>query len=391
MSFSSEQFVAKLNRLEDSQESIASASKWLLSQHRDAPKIAESWKQYMLREDVNTRRKLLAIYVVNHVVQQAAAQKIGHFQEDFSTVIEEVLITTFPEFSSDLKKKIARVVGIWKSRGIFSRETLNKILANFEKNQKINSSVNVNVPPKLKPVADIMQRIEKIQINAHAMKTRFDNAISELDPSSVVYDENYKTVQKVGGLAKNNIESSVQERKKLINALQSLIEEQNKFVTEGETMQSEIDFAISSKDSANATGTGKDDEDVLPTYEATDDTNADSESDSDSDSSIDGDDKVKPESTDQGLSSDTLDVLAKMKALTESNNTNNLKRSNDELDNDEANDSKRQKEDNDETGMTYDQSNEDEDEDDGETEHVSTDHSDAVTSSIQDLLSKLAN
>ncbi|KAG0663275.1 hypothetical protein C6P45_000880 [Maudiozyma exigua] len=387
MSFSSEQFVAKLNRLEDSQESIASASKWLLSQHRDAPKIAESWKQYMLRKDVNTRRKLLAIYVVNHVVQQAAAQNIGHFQEDFNTVIEEVLITTFAEFSSDLKKKIARVVGIWKSRGIFSRETLNRILANFEKNQKINNSVNVNVPPKLKPVADIMKRIEKIQINAHAMKTRFDNAISELDPSSLVYDENYKTVQKVGGLAKNNIASSVQERKKLINALQSLIEEQNKLVTEGETMQSEIDFTISSKDPANATGTGKDDEDVLPTYEATDDTNGDSESDSDN--SIDDDDKVKPESIGQGLSSDTLDVLAKMKALAESNNNNNLKRSNDELDNDEENDLKRQKEDNDETGMTYDQSNEDEVE--GETEHVSTENSDTVTSSIQDLLSKLAN
>ena len=131
MSFSSEQFVSKLTKLEDSQESIASASKWLLSQHRDAPKIAECWKTYMLRNDINSRRKLLGIYVVNHVVQQAAGQKIGHFQEDFNKVIEEVLTTTFPEFSSDIKKKIARVVSIWKSRGIFSRPTLNKILVSF--------------------------------------------------------------------------------------------------------------------------------------------------------------------------------------------------------------------------------------------------------------------
>ena len=387
MSFSSEQFVAKLNRLEDSQESIAGASKWLLSQHRDAPKIAESWKQYMLKNDVNTRRKLLGIYLVNHVVQQAAAQKIGHFQEDFNTVIEEVLIKTFPEFSSDLKKKIARVVGIWKSRGIFSKEILNKILTNFEKNQKTNNSDNVNVPPKLKPAADIMIKIEKIQINAHAMKTRFDNAISELDPTSVVYDENFKTVQKVAGLAKNNIESSIQERRKLVNVLQSLIEEQSKFITEEETTQSEIDFAVSSKDPANATTASKDDEDVLPTYEATDDANADSDSDSDSDS--DNDDNEKVESTELGLSSDTLDVLAKMKALTEDSNNSNLKRSSDDLDNDDGNNTKRQKEHGDETNMNYDLSNDDDAND--ETEQTSNGNNDTVTSSIQDLLSKLAN
>lgn len=387
MSFSSEQFVAKLNRLEDSQESIAGASKWLLSQHRDAPKIAESWKQYMLKNDVNTRRKLLGIYLVNHVVQQAAAQKIGHFQEDFNTVIEEVLIKTFPEFSSDLKKKIARVVGIWKSRGIFSKEILNKILTNFEKNQKTNNSDNVNVPPKLKPAADIMIKIEKIQINAHAMKTRFDNAISELDPSSVVYDENFKTVQKVAGLAKNNIESSIQERRKLVNVLQSLIEEQSKFITEEETTQSEIDFAVSSKDPANASTASKDDEDVLPTYEATDDANADSDSDSDSDS--DNDDNEKVESTELGLSSDTLDVLAKMKALTEDSNNSNLKRSSDDLDNDDGNNTKRQKEHGDETNMNYDLSNDDDAND--ETEQTSNGNNDTVTSSIQDLLSKLAN
>lgn len=387
MSFSSEQFVVKLNRLEDSQESIAGASKWLLSQHRDAPKIAESWKQYMLKNDVNTRRKLLGIYLVNHVVQQAAAQKIGHFQEDFNTVIEEVLIKTFPEFSSDLKKKIARVVGIWKSRGIFSKEILNKILTNFEKNQKTNNSDNVNVPPKLKPAADIMIKIEKIQINAHAMKTRFDNAISELDPSSVVYDENFKTVQKVAGLAKNNIESSIQERRKLVNVLQSLIEEQSKFITEEETTQSEIDFAVSSKDPANATTASKDDEDVLPTYEATDDANADSDSDSDSDS--DNDDNEKVESTELGLSSDTLDVLAKMKALTEDSNNSNLKRSSDDLDNDDGNNTKRQKEHGDETNMNYDLSNDDDAND--ETEQTSNGNNDTVTSSIQDLLSKLAN
>ena len=387
MSFSTEQFVAKLNRLEDSQESIASASKWLLSQHRDAPKIAESWKQYMLKDDVNSRRKLLGIYLVNHAVQQAAAQKIGQFQENFNTVIEEVLIRTFPEFSSDLKKKIARVVGIWKTRGIFSRETLNKILANFEKNQKTNKSDNANVPPKLRPITDVMKKIEKIQINAHAMKTRFDNAVSELDPSSVVYDENFKTVQKVAGLAKDTIKSSIQERNNLIDILQNLIDEQNKCISEEDTAQSEIDFAISSKDPTNATTAGKADEDVLPTYEATDDGNEDSDSDSDSDS--DNDDNMEPESTERGLSSDTLDVLAKMKALTEDNINNNLKRANDELDNDDQNNIKRQKENDDGTNMNYDSSNGDDAHE--EVGQASNENNDAVTSSIQDLLSKLAN
>lgn len=104
MPFSSEQFTTKLNTLEDSQESISSASKWLLLQYRDAPKVAETWKEYMLRPSVNTRRKLLGLYLMNHVVQQAKGQKIIQFQDSFGKVAAEVLGRINQEFPRDLKR-----------------------------------------------------------------------------------------------------------------------------------------------------------------------------------------------------------------------------------------------------------------------------------------------
>ena len=136
MPFSSEQFTTKLNTLEDSQESISSASKWLLLQYRDAPKVAETWKECLLRPSVNTRRKLLGLYLMNHVVQQAKGQKIIQFQDSFGKVAAEVLGRINQEFPRDLKKKLSRVVNILKERNIFSKQVVNDI----ERSLKTESS-----------------------------------------------------------------------------------------------------------------------------------------------------------------------------------------------------------------------------------------------------------
>lgn len=105
MSFSASQFIGKLGTLEDSQESINSASKWLLSQYREADNVANTWKDYMLKDSVKARRKLLGIYLLNHVVQQAKSQKIDHFQKAFSNVVYEVIKNVYPQLHPEMQKK----------------------------------------------------------------------------------------------------------------------------------------------------------------------------------------------------------------------------------------------------------------------------------------------
>lgn len=381
MSFSSEQFVSRLNNLQDSQESIAGSSKWLLSQHRDAPQIAKSWRAYMLRTDINTRRKLLGIYLVNHVVQQATTQKIGNFQECFNDTIEEVLITTYAEFPTDIRKKIARVVGIWKQRGIFSRATVDKVLASFERTDKsapaksgsTGGNSNSKLTPESKPVVDSLSKIAKLHHTVQALKTRFDNSVNELDEKSMVYNENYKTVSKIGAMVKDNIAISIKERKHLVEVLNKLIADQNKHIDADEIIVNEINFAIEAKDPALIKNTANDDN-ILPTYE---DDNDDDDDDSDSESD---DDNAKT-----AVIKDNAPIsvgLSALEQLAQANARGDLKRtSSNSEDNETA--SKKLKSGNSPEQEEYDIEDPDVDDDSNGDNNV--------TSSIQDLLSKLAN
>lgn len=335
----------------------------------------------MLRTDINTRRKLLGIYLVNHVVQQATTQKIGNFQECFNDTIEEVLITTYAEFPTDIRKKIARVVGIWKQRGIFSRATVDKVLASFERTDKsapaksgsTGGSSNSKLTPESKPVVDSLSKIAKLHHTVQALKTRFDNSVNELDEKSMVYNENYKTVSKIGAMVKDNIAISIKERKHLIEVLNKLIADQNKHIDADEIIVNEINFAIEAKDPALIKNTANDDN-ILPTYE---DDNDDDDDDSDSDSD---DDNAKT-----AVIKDNAPIsvgLSALEQLAQANARGDLKRtSSNSEDNETA--SKKLKSGDSPEQEEYDIEDQDVDDDSNGDNNV--------TSSIQDLLSKLAN
>lgn len=282
MPFSPEQFINKLNTLEDTQESISNASRWLLSQSRDAPKIAENWKKYMLRPSVNSRRKLLAIYLVNHVVQQAKNQKVPQFQIALGKVIAEPLGEVYPDFSPDIKHKVKRVVKIWRERGIFPDDTMKSI----EKSLTAMDSVapKLNLPPKLKELVEQYTKVAKNQPNLRALKFRFDNAVNELNPESTVYAENYKTVQRIGNMTKDAAQNSIQEREAMITLLQGMLDKQISLCEEEQAMVAEIDFTLLSKDTTKIGG-ALEDNDALPTYEP--------EQDSDNSSSSEEEEKEK--------------------------------------------------------------------------------------------------
>ena len=392
MSFSSEQFISKLKQLQDTQESISSSSKWLLSQYRDSDSIATTWKKYVTQRDLSDKNRLLAVYLVNHVVQQGKSQGIKQFQDSFSRVLLETLPIVYSQFPNDLQGKLKRVVNIWKHRRIFDIPYLEQIEGKFKDIVPNNSNSfststgkNVSIPSNIQPIIDLYQNLKKNKHNIPALKARFDNAINDLDPSSIVYEENFHTVTKIAKVTQDTIKETMGNREKLIDYLQSLLNEEEKKLEQNKVLLNEIEFALDSKDPKkikyNAGSLENGDNDILPTY-GENDSDSDNDSNSDSDIGSNHDENEKRRHVEFNMSTTTTND-------TDANRTTN-KRNLDEIPN--SNDTNEPLEKKNRT------SNEDNDEeyrvdeayeDNQDTTNSATEN--AITSNIQDLLSKLAN
>lgn len=295
MSFSSDQFISKLKQLQDTQESISSSSKWLLSQYRDSDSIASTWQRYVTQRDLSDRNRLLAVYLVNHVVQQGKSQGIKQFQDSFSKILLQTLPIVYSQFPSDLQGKLKRVINIWKQRKVFDKSYLGQIESKLKdivpQNSdtiSINSSKNLSIPPNVQPIIELYQKLKKNKHNIPALKSRFDNAINDLDPDSIVYEGNFNTVTKIAKVTQDTIKESMGNREELIKYLHSLLSEEEKKLEQNRVLLNEIEFALESKDPKrikhNDSSLENGNNDVLPTYGKND-----SDSDSDSDNNSDND------------------------------------------------------------------------------------------------------
>lgn len=386
MSFSPEEFVDKLQQLQDTQDSISSSSKWLLSQYRDSDIVAETWKRYVTQKKLPDRKRLLAIYLVNHVVQQGKSQRIGQFQNSFAKVLVDTLPVVFSHFPVDLQGKLNRVVGIWKQRKVFNLnvlEELEKEIKNITTTSSGNSSnsrsstssratvSSQNIPSNVQPIVELYRKLNKNRHNIPALKSRFDNAINELDIHSVVFEENFQTVSKIANVTQDTIKESMGNRDELIKILQKMLHDEEKCLEQDHVLLNEIEFSLDSKDPTKLHINGgnlQDDGDVLPSYGGNDSSDDDSDSDSDSEMECKGkddDDEVVavPKRSLEDVSEDNKSLEKKQKLGEEKSNSND-----------------------DEEEYIIESENDREEPDTG---HEVSEMS--VTSNIQDLLSRLAN
>ncbi|SCU86892.1 LAMI_0D03972g1_1 [Lachancea mirantina] len=277
MPYSDEQLLGKLNGLDETQESIVGASKWVLSYYRDADKIANCWKDFVLKSSTNTRRKLLSIYLANDVIQQAKHKRIGQFSDSFGKIMPQVMGKVYPELPQDLGKKVKRVVDIWKQRQVFSDSVLKDVLVRLKSRKPVEKSDFGRVP-ELKPINEILQRLVGCQAGISSTRTRFDSSVNAMDPSSVVYMENYKTVVKIGQAAKDALSKAIEQREMAIQEFKKLQDFQSEQLAQDLDMIQEIDSVLASKDPTSQTPADVGETLALPTYEA-----SDSDDDSDSD------------------------------------------------------------------------------------------------------------
>lgn len=408
MSFSANQFVGKLNTLEDSQESISSASKWLLSQYREADHVAETWKDYMLKKSLNVRRKLLGIYLLNHVVQQAKSQKMDHFHKAFSKVVPEVLTETYPQFPLDLQKKVKRVTDIWYDRGIFHKSILIEIRSIIKKinesgvhGEGVSSSSTSSsstsskrrngsssstsaalelLPPNLQKYVSLQKELKKLYQSSKSLKDRFEKSAAELDPSSHVYEENYNTVAKIAKLATDTTTQEISHREQIIALLEEILHTEKKHLEQSQTTLTEIEFTLLSKDPSKALNASTDN-DALPTYTADGNEN-DSDSDNDGSSSNSDSDEDNHSQTKNREVNTNLNSEIPLKRPSEENamDSPEKKQRTDDHNNAEGDDE----------NTEYDPFSSHIN-NDASNQEAENELSEPITSNIQDLLSKLAN
>ncbi|AMD19198.1 HBR297Cp [Eremothecium sinecaudum] len=350
MSFSEEQFIGKLNGLDETQESIVGASKWLLTLYKEAHIVAQSWSKYVLMTSTNTRRKLLAIYLVNDVIQQAKHKRIVQFGNEFGKVLQEVFSKVFPDLPHELQKKVRRVVRIWRQRQILSEDVLVQIEAYMKEPESPKAAaVERNSDSKLDEIVVLYKTVEKYSPSVSASRLKFEKSLEALDPNSIVFAENFKTVKKIATAAKETLNKSIELRKKLQQQLESLLGEQNCMIDNELEAISETDMLLASKDPSAVQNTSVTDENILPAYEP--------ELDSDNSSDDGSDDNSRTKKRSSQDDSDSQSKRAKM--LTEY----------------------------DDAAGGYEPtiiSNAD-------TAAITPEEQSSITSSIQDLLSKLAN
>ncbi|SCV03366.1 LAME_0H09846g1_1 [Lachancea meyersii CBS 8951] len=353
MAFSEERLVTKLNGLDETQDSIVGASRWLLSQHKEIKQIAACWSKFVTKTTINTRRKLLAIYLANDVVQQAKHKRMAEVGAAFGDIMPGALSRVYPELSLEMRQKVRRVVDIWKQRQVFSDSVLKSVYSQLKDEPRPDSPA---VAPEMQNLVVLFNQLTKSQAGVNSSKTRFDSSVEALDPSSAVYTENYKIIQKIGQAAKDALQISLDIRQKAIKELKVMLDFQNEQLQQDQNMISEVDAVLVAKDPLNSQPLSAEEAEMVPVYEASDG------SDSDTDKSdVEGNDTRRRKSS--TLSTEHKDDVKRLKSIAVEPKSDTGERA-DTFD-----------------AATYEPT----------PAEVAANSPMAVTSSIQDLLSKLAS
>lgn len=284
MSLSQAQFIAKLQSLDETQDSIVNTSKWLLTFYKEADTVASAWAEYLTKSSISNKRKLLVIYLANDVIQQARHKQVVNFDKSFEKVLPGALSKAYAKFPTELKEKVKRVVSIWRQRKILSEGALKEIDASLEKvmtSQGSDDIVNTSgaINKRLLNISSFYESIEKQRKSTGTLRLRFDKSLEALDPSSVVYAENFNVIHKIGSNVTDSLTKSINLRTNVIEELEKLLKEEKEFIIRERDLISEVESLISAKDPDSLKTTAESTDDaLLPTYENEDDDDSDSDS-----------------------------------------------------------------------------------------------------------------
>ncbi|XP_052059851.1 regulation of nuclear pre-mRNA domain-containing protein 1B-like isoform X3 [Mytilus californianus] len=123
-SFTDSNFVKKLSELNNTQQSIQTLSLWLIHHRKHSKTITQVWLREL--QKVRPSMRLIYMYLANDVIQNSK-KKGPEFTRDFATVMTDAFASATKDAEEKTKKSVDRILNIWQERGVYSKNTIDKI------------------------------------------------------------------------------------------------------------------------------------------------------------------------------------------------------------------------------------------------------------------------
>lgn len=266
MSYSDDAVKAKLNSLNETQDSIVSNAQWIMFHRRHADRTASLWLDRL--QESNMSKRLNLIYLANEVVQQSRARSKTDFLIAFEPLIADATALAYKGASQEVQAKLRRVVEVWRQRGIFDlriQEQAEKRLDEIDKQKggkalggggsRLGGSLFGGSGGGVAPELDALNKAQSALSKAEAAsKAPVNSANAEYakmtDPNAPVPSAPVRAA-KLRGLvnrelraAHGAVEASIKARKELLDGLEKLVESNRAKVVEEEATTTELQRKI---------------------------------------------------------------------------------------------------------------------------------------------------
>uniref|UniRef100_A0A5B6Z3U9 Putative regulation of nuclear pre-mRNA domain-containing protein 1B-like n=1 Tax=Davidia involucrata TaxID=16924 RepID=A0A5B6Z3U9_DAVIN len=214
----------KLSKLNSSQQSIESLSRWCISHRKKAKQIVETWDK--LFNSAQREQRVSFLYLANDILQNSR-RKGSEFVNEFWKVLPAALKHVYENGDEHGKKAASRLVDIWEERKVFG-----------SRGQNLKDEMLGKVPPLSVNNGKSSNPIKIVKRDAHSLRIKL--AVGGMPEKIVtafqsVHDENINeeaalnkckaAVRRVGKIEKD-IESTSTQGNQQGSALLDEIQEQ---------------------------------------------------------------------------------------------------------------------------------------------------------------------
>ncbi|KAE8699245.1 hypothetical protein F3Y22_tig00110584pilonHSYRG00398 [Hibiscus syriacus] len=254
----------KLSKLNNSQQSIESLSRWCITHRKKAKQIVETWDK--LFNSFQKERRVSFLYLANDILQNSRREG-SEFVNEFWKVLPVALKCVYDDGDEYGKKAVTRLVDIWEERKVFGSQGQNL------KDEMLGK----NPAPSPSPAASVYNGkgsnpIKIVKRDTHAVRiklavgglpekilTAYQSVLEDNPNEDTVLNKCNAAVQNLGNLGEN-VESSltqgnqngsalVVELQQQENALQQYVEQLENIETTRATLIYHLKEALEEQES----------------------------------------------------------------------------------------------------------------------------------------------
>lgn len=220
---------------------------------RSADQTAEIWARQFGSVAVN--KKLSYLYLANEVVQQSRAKKKEEFVVAFGKVLPAAIEQSYSDFSTETRKKVKRVLDVWKQRSIFASSIISDIesrIAIIDKSNDVPGRFfeSLEIPSQLSRLSTLQKQVNNLADPASRLYRESQNLYrglfeSETLPTPPVYAARLSALAKKLTFSINTAKSKIQAKKDLCDELRKLLNETEVSIAVDETQLTDLQAKIS--------------------------------------------------------------------------------------------------------------------------------------------------